>query len=172
MDGTHTQLFHGRGEEAARKYLPRLSAAGVAPQVVEWVQGGVILERGVPLPEWFERASGDAVALMRPSVIALVEKLHGEGVCHRDLHWQNVVIFGDEPRIIDFEHALDVDREWPCYDLLGPSERVPLLAAHATFGGVLGTQGIWWDAERDERWGLMYRPLGELFGPLQSSEAR
>jgi hypothetical protein len=50
--------------------------------------------------------------------------------------------------------------------MTGPFAGVPLLPAHARFGGILGTQGMWWDAAWDPRWDGRYRPLGQVFGPL------
>ena len=86
---------------------------------------------------------------LRPLLIDLLQRLHAEGVCHRDLHWENVVIVGRAPFVIDLEYACDVDPAGPCYDLTGPFAGVPLLPAHAQFEGILGTQGMWWDAAWD-----------------------
>jgi hypothetical protein len=159
-------MFGGRGEGQARKYLPRLSDAGVVPEVLGWVDGGVLIRRGLPLPNWVAGAEPAEVVALRPLLIDLLQRLHAEGVCHRDLHWENVVIVGRAPFVIDLEHACDVDPAGPCYDMTGPFAGVPLPPAHAQFGGILGTQGMWWDADWDRRWDGRYRPLGQVFGPL------
>lgn len=168
MDSTEVvfQSFADRGGSQAASYLPRLAAAQICPPIVDQSRDGVFLRRGVRLPDWVATAGPDEVATMRPLVIDVVRRLHSEGVCHRDLHWENVVAIDGQPFLIDLEHACDVDPAWPCYDFTGPSAEVPLLQAHARFGGVLGTTGMWWGAELDLRWADRYRPLGKVFGPL------
>ena len=101
-------------------------------------------------------------------VLKLIRQMHLLGICHRDLHDLNLLVQDGKPLVIDLEHAAEVDPSWPCYDLYGPSEMVPLLAEHRAFGGVLGSTGIWWDAEHDERFGLV--TMAMIFGPLGSLE--
>lgn len=163
---SYVHRFHGRGELAARRYLPRLATAGIAPPILEWFDGGVRMRRGLPLPEWVDAADRDARVEMRVLLLGLVQALHDAGVCHRDLHWENVVLIDGRPLVIDLEHACEVEPSWPCYDLTGPSPNVSIPPEHARLGGLLGTRGIWWDAPIDPRWGGRYHPLGDLFGRL------
>lgn len=165
----HTHHFRSAAEEVfARAHLERLAHCKLTPEVIRWEPGAVVVRAGVPLTDWLRTATPDAVAKMRPKALALVQSIHALGICHRDLHVENVVLIDGIPAAIDFEHACEVDREWPCYDLTGPSEQVPLLPAHAKFGGVLGTYGISWDGPRDDRWLGRYVPLGMIFGPVAS----
>ena len=124
----------------------------------------VTMRAGTPLTVWLESADSDAVGATRPKALELVHGVHAAGVCYRDLHVENVVIIGDNPVAIDFEHACDVDPAWRCYDISGPLAQVPLLPAHAQGGGVLGTSGIWWDGPLEPRFGGRYIPLGMIFG--------
>jgi hypothetical protein len=70
-----TQMFGGRAEDQARKYLPRLSDAGVVPEVLGWVDGGVVMRRGLPLPNWITGTGPADVVALRPLLIDLLERL-------------------------------------------------------------------------------------------------
>jgi hypothetical protein len=166
VGGTWTYSFGGSRYSAAREFFPLASEAGLAPRIISRTGDVLVVARGTPLPEWLESADPVAIRALRERVLQMIIRLHTLGVCHRDLHWANIVIIDGEPLAIDFEHALRTDASWECYDLYGPSDLIPLLADHAKFQQVLGTQGIWWGAQRDERWGSAYTPLGYVLGPL------
>jgi hypothetical protein len=166
----HTHGFRTPAEEAfARANLARLADHGLTPEIVRWEPGAVVIRAGVWLPDWLTSATARMVAAMRPVALELVHGMHAQGVCHRDLHVENVVIVDGQPMAIDYEHACEVDPSWPCYDLTGPSDKVPLLPAHRQWGGVLGTFGIWWDAPLEPRFGGRYVPLGVVFGAADES---
>jgi hypothetical protein len=168
--GLHAHVFRTGAEQAfARAHLEPLADRRLTPEVVRWEASAVVMRAGLPLTEWLRTARPSEVTQMRPKALALVHGIHALGVCHRDLHVENVVVVDGLPMAIDFEHACEVDPVWPCYDLTGPSEQVPLLPAHAKFGGVLGSHGIWWDGPRDDRWLGRYVPLGMVFGPVDSA---
>lgn len=174
--GGHLHQFRSTEEAAfARSHLERLAAQSLTPPIIRWEpgigsHGGVVQATGTPLTDWLTSANPEVVAATRPKVLALVHGIHAQGICHRDLHIENVVLVSGRPMAIDFEHAIEVDPEWPCYDLSGPSECVPLLPAHAEWSGVLGTYGISWDGPLDERWSGRYVPLGMIFGPVSADQ--
>jgi len=166
----YTHRFRTPVEQAfAQAHLARLAGYGLTPEIIRWEPGAVVIRAGVWLPDWLRTANPDTVAAMRPKGLELVHGMHAQGVCHRDLHVENVVIVDGQPMAIDYEHACQVDPAGPCYDLTGPSDQVPLLAVHRQWGGVLGTFGIWWDAPLEPRFNGRYIPLGIIFGPAHGS---
>ena len=163
----YVHLFRSPADEAqARKYLPRLADASLSPSITGWGMGSVSMVKGTPALDWLAKADDLAIGAMRIQVLDLIRGMHTLGVCHRDLHVENIVIVDGQALAIDVDHACDVDPSWPCYDLTGPSPQVPLLPAHAQWGGVLGSTGMWWGASQDTRWNGRYVPLGRVFGPL------
>lgn len=77
-------------------------------------------------------------------LIAQIDVLRGEGVAHRDLQLNNVVLDEHEtPLFIDFETAIRVDPTWPCYDIDGPSKHMEVPEIHHDIGL---HDGVWWDA--------------------------
>ena len=91
--------------------------------------------------------------------------MHAEGICHRDLYDENVVVDSeDRSLIIDFElAALDVDPSAPCYDVLGASSEVPKPQAHISEG----QPAVHWNIGPSGG-----RALAELLGPIESPEQR
>lgn len=83
---------------------------------------------------------------------ALLERLHGEGIHHRDVHVRNLVRGeGDEPLLIDWETAIHQPSP-RSYDLHGPdASRVPVPHIHA------GLTPQWWGSAQQssiaKRWG-------------------
>lgn len=74
-----------------------------------------------------------ARADMKVRLRARIGELHAVGICHRNLHSDNVMISDDGSiRFIDFVLAQWVDPNWPGYDLVGPSAHVPAPYARAT----------------------------------------
>lgn len=98
----------------------------------------------------------------------MIRLIHFLGICHRDLHEGNVVVKAARPMVIDLEHAVEVDPSWPCHDLYGPSDRFQLLPEHEGFGEMLGSTGIWWDADHDPKYGLF--TMGIIFGSFRDVE--
>jgi serine/threonine protein kinase len=93
-------------------------------------------------------------------VLGLVKSIHSVGVCHRDLHRQNLVIDDGRPLVIDLELACEADPSGPCYDLYGPSEIIPVAEQHQAVEGDYARYGVWWDSPADG--------LNRVFGPLSN----
>ncbi len=140
-----------------------LAEAGLAPRILHADRDGYCLERCDPFADWWRAASRTDLDAMATRVVNLIAAVHTHGVCHRDLHDGNVLLRGGQPLVIDLEWAVEVDPAWPCYDLYGPNEHVPVLPYHAAHNG------IWWDVDLTGV-GSKYRAMGEIFGPL--SEVR
>ena len=71
---------------------------------------------------------------LRRRLIELIRAVHALGICHRDLHDGDIVLDGDRPLVIDVDLACDVDQHWPCYDVYGPSDLIPVPKAHLEVG--------------------------------------
>jgi serine/threonine protein kinase len=127
--------------------MPRLAHAGLCPRILHMDGWHLCLERCESFSEWHRKASESELGAMRTKVIGLIQDLHAAGVCHRDLHEDNLVFKSGRPLVIDLEYACAVDPTGPCYDLYGPSE---------------GHQGRlfrhWWDSPTGG--------LHDTFGPL------
>lgn len=155
--------------ESHRKFLPLLADAGLAPKIIRLNDTERCLERCQTFSEWRRYSNDDQLRRMGLDVLELFRAVHALDICHRDLHEGNLLVKDDRPLVIDLEHAVEVDPTWPCYDLYGPSDQVPILPDHQKAGGILGTTGIWWDAEFDQRFGLI--TVDMIFGPLVDLEA-
>jgi hypothetical protein len=158
--GYQVTFRDANARDQAHKYLPQMAHAGLSPELIELTDAWVRTLYGVPLNEWKQSATREALAAMRPLVRELINGMHALGICHRDLHDRNVVIGpGDVPLAIDMEHACDAHPRGPCYDLVGPSSGIPVPLHHARQGGVIA-EGIWWGSG-DPGGGLT--PLGRVF---------
>jgi serine/threonine protein kinase len=121
------------------------SVRGLAPRILAEDHETVTFER-LPqtLKQWWEANEDSAErAAMRTRLRDRIVELHAIGICHRDLHSENVMV-DDEGSLyfIDFALAQRVNPEWSCYDLSGPSEDVPVPYAHACQADHEG--GVWW----------------------------
>jgi serine/threonine protein kinase len=159
----HRQRFRDENARAqAHRYLPRLAKAGLTPEIVELSDTEVVTKLGQPFRAWWPTADSLALAAVRSRVIELIASVHGLGVCHRDLHDGNLVLDLDgRPLVVDLEWACEVDPSGPCYDLYGPSPKVPVPAAHLQVGGPFA-KGVWWGNQL----GSGYTALGDIFGPI------
>jgi hypothetical protein len=119
------------------------------------------LKECLPFPKWQQNATPAELAEMRLLVIELITSVHAFGICHRDLHQNNLVLDDRRPLVIDLELACEVDPESPCYDLYGPSDTVPVPEQHVVVGGGYEVHGVWWDSPMDG--------LHRIFGPLGGS---
>jgi len=159
----YTRAFKSASEASLMRLL---SERGLVPPVLRWESDRAVMESGTPLPCWLlaDHGAGDR-ALMRSALLDLIRAAHGAGVCHRDLHSGNIVVIEERPLLVDLDLAVEVDSRWPCYDLAGPSERVPIPHGHVVQGGIIGANGVWWDAPKDPRWiNPNVGPLGTIFG--------
>lgn len=166
----HRQPF--RDEHArvqAHRYLPRLASAGLTPEILDLSAMAVATRRGRPFRDWWPRADRTVLAVMRASILDLIESVHALGICHRDLHDGNLILDRDHrPLVIDLEWACDVDPRLPCYDLTGPTLEVPIPDAHRRQVGTPYANGVWWGNPL----GSGYRSLGEIFGALDTTPSR
>jgi tRNA A-37 threonylcarbamoyl transferase component Bud32 len=135
-------------------FMPRLSRLGIAPRLLHMDGRSICLERCQPFPEWHSAASESDLAVMRELVLRLIGDLHAAGVCHRDLHKQNLVFRDGRPLIIDVEFACQVDPAGPCYDLYGPSDDVSQPAR---------IKAHYWESS--------VKGLHEVFGHLSAADA-
>ncbi len=116
-----------------------------------------------------KKSNQGEIKFMGCRVLEMIRTMHALGICHRDLHEDNVLVKEGRPLVIDLEHAVEVDPSWPCYDLFGPNDLIPLLPEHVAYAQQLGPTGIWWDSYHDQKIGLF--TMGMIFGPLREIEA-
>jgi hypothetical protein len=162
------ELVHCRplpgGEEGARfvSVYRRLSAAGLAPEVVDVSDGTIVSRKCATLTAWLQATpSTQELAAMGGSLVERLEEMHRYGICHRDVHDGNVVLSDRNPLFIDFAFAIDSDPLRPCYDLEGPEKSgVPVPDQHLAFSDE-HRHGVWWDAP------IGFRTLAHHFGPLK-----
>jgi hypothetical protein len=122
------------------------------------------MRRFTTLGQWMERASPEHRREMARALLDCVRGLHALGICHQDLHVDNVVVDGTRPLLIDFELALRTSPGKPCYDLVGPAESgVPVHERHL-FKGI--TQGVWWDSPTTQ-----VRTIGRYLGSVAEADA-
>lgn len=150
MVETYVQALPDRA--VALEMHRRAALSGLAPPILGQDRETVTFER-LPwtLRQWW-LVNNDAAARadMKVRLRARIGELHAVGICHRDLHSENVMIGDDGSiRFIDFVLAQWVDPNWPCYDLVGPSAHVPAPYAHATQAG--HENGVWWGPAISER---------------------
>lgn len=121
------------------------SVRGLAPRILAEDQETVTFER-LPqtLKQWWEANDDPARrAAMKTHLRDRIIELHAIGICHRDLHSENVMVDSEGSLyFIDFALAQRVDPTWSCYDLNGPSDQVPVPNAHAC--QVDHEDGVWW----------------------------
>ena len=159
-----------RGDEVfacERRFLERLQGTGLVPvlQSVDETDrhAQIRLAFHQPLVMWLSDHR-DGLTRMKSAIDEQLRRLHDEGVCHRDVHEDNLVIDrADTPLFIDFELAIDVAPSQPCYDRLGAASGVPVPSAHTRVGL---EAGVWWDSVMPDGFGL-----GTVFGPLGGTDA-
>ena len=148
-----------------RRFLERLQGTGLVPELQSVEEegerrAGIRLEFHLPLVMWMSDHPGGASAI-KAAIDDQLRRLHEHGVCHRDVHEDNLVVDrADTPLFIDFELAVDVSPSGPCYDRLGAASGVPVPPAHTRVGLCAG---VWWDSVMPDGFGL-----GTVFGPLGS----
>lgn len=147
-----------------RRFLERLQGTGLVPEVqsVEETEDRAEIRLGfhLPLVMWMSDHRDGATA-MKSAIDEQLRRLHDHGVCHRDVHEDNLVIEkSGTPLFIDFELAIDVSPSDACYDRIGPASGVPVPPAHTRVGLYAG---VWWDSVMPDGFGL-----GTVFGPLRS----
>jgi hypothetical protein len=147
-----------RAAEHERTMLAAAAEVGCAPPFTLVGHDAIRMPRLTVLTKWLETASADDKQMIAHSLIACIERLHCAGICHRDVHRENIVLDGARPLLIDFELSAGVDPSCPCYDLLGPASGVPLPSQHEFLGLV---HGIWWDSTSSHVRQL-WRDLGRL----------
>lgn len=135
-----------------------LSELGLAPAVVTITDNEIVTVEHQPLRSWLdENPSDDARAGMARKIVGLLENVHQQaGICHRDVHIDNIVIAGDDrPLLIDPAYATATVND-RCYDLEGPGpSRVAVPADHIA----QGHDGVWWGSSQK------HRSLKATFGP-------
>jgi serine/threonine protein kinase len=123
----------------------RASVSGLAPDILAQDRETVTF---VKLPWklnewWLQHTDDEARQEMKLHLRDRIVELHVAGICHRDLHCENVMVTAaGTVQFIDFGLARWVDPSWPCYDLTGASDHVPVPFAHAVQAG--HETGVWW----------------------------
>ena len=159
-DSDHFQCFRDdNSRNQARKYLPKLAALGITPEVIDISNDGVRSTLCLPFSVWWREADLTDLDSMYPKVVSVIQSLHGQGICHRDLHDRSLVLDKElNPLIIDFELACDVDSNVRCYNFYGPSETVPVPSRHIEVGRAFA-KGVWWGCGAIDP----YVSLGRIF---------
>lgn len=145
---THVRSFRpGDDIRAFIRYYRRLSDLGLAPTIVAVSDSEISTESHNTLKDWLTAGCSETqrnqMALM---LVARIEEMHAHGICHRDLHVENVVLRHGVPLFIDPALACDSDATNPCYDLVGPGPSgVPVPEAHACQPND-NRLGVWWDS--------------------------
>jgi serine/threonine protein kinase len=145
VDDDPTLWSADRPSDAVLRLHTRAADAGLAPAIAEVGEDSIKMRRlAQNLREWWSDPNHlqEARTAVLGLLVSRINSLHQIGICHCDLHSDNVMIDHDEVFFIDFEFAQEVNPLWPCYDLSGPSEHVPVPQAHATQQG--HENGIWW----------------------------
>lgn len=137
------------GEAGVRfvHYYRRLSDLGLAPRILEVTDSEIVTELHPTLRQWLDGGpSVEERDAMARKLIARIEEIHRHGICHRDLHVENVVLRDEVPLVVDTAFATASDPIKPCYDLVGPGPSgVPVPPEHA--GQPNENQlGVWWDS--------------------------
>lgn len=107
--------------------------------------------------EWIARDVDD----MHERILQLVREMHAQGICHRDLHVQNVVVCEGRPMAIDPQLATNADPSKQCYDLDGPASGMPIPMPHQMLAGYRDS-GVWWRSSI-RGLGIMFQ---EVYGHL------
>jgi tRNA A-37 threonylcarbamoyl transferase component Bud32 len=160
-----------RTSDAERELMAEAAAAGCAPafDVIEGEPTRVRLltirmRCFTRLRTWLETASPEHQHELARSLLECVRRLHALGICHQDLHVDNVVVDGARPLLIDFELALRTSPDKPCYDLVGPAASgVPVHGRHL-FQGII--EGVWWDSPTTQ-----VTTIGRSLGSVADAEA-
>jgi tRNA A-37 threonylcarbamoyl transferase component Bud32 len=168
---TDGHVERDRTTDDERKMMAEAAAAGCAPdfEVIEGEPTKVRLltirmKRFTMLGEWLEGASPERKRELARSLLECVRRLHALGICHQDLHVDNVAVDGTRPLLIDFELALRTSSDQPCYDLVGPASGVPVHERHL-FKEI--TEGVWWDSSTTQ-----VRTIGRYLGSVEEADAQ
>ncbi len=144
-DETQVQPLPDRAE--ALGMHRHAAATGLAPEILAQDQGTVTYQHaGTTLKRWWElNEAPETREAMKSRLRERIEQLHEAGICHRDLRSENLLVDEEgQIRFVDFLLAERVDPAGSCYDLDGPSERIPVPEAHAQQPGHEG--GVWCDS--------------------------
>jgi hypothetical protein len=166
VPGVHERDLATHSSPADFVYYYRLLAGWhLAPAVVEVTDEVLRTELHPTLRQWWEAGqSGTDLAAMRVLLRTRIDELHSHGICHRDLHIDNVVLRDGLPLFIDPDFAIASDPHAPCFDLYGPdASGVPAPHAHKAQGGA-AAQGVWWHAP------VLHRTFGHTLGPIPQAE--
>jgi serine/threonine protein kinase len=154
-----------RPAEVFVRYYERLSDLGLAPNIVAISDSEIWTERHTTLREWLGR-SQSARAQMARKLVVRIEEMHSHGICHRDLHVDNVVLCDGMPLFIDPAFATDSEPTSPCCDLVGPGPSGVSVAPEHACQPNDNRHGVWWDSTGP------VSTLGEEFGTLTEGPAR
>jgi hypothetical protein len=162
IDESHVRVIP-QGDAGVRfgHYYRRFSDLGFAPTIVSMTDSEIVTVRHQTLREWLNAGPSQAERHeMRRVLVKRIEEMHSHGICHRDLHVENVVLRDGLPLFVDPAFATDCDPRRPCYDLVGPGPSgVPVPPEHAGQPNE-NQNGVWWDSTGP------VPTLGQEFGPL------
>lgn len=139
--GTFTKKWSAAKEEFGpvwvreRRAYRLLAGLDVTPTVLETSPRLIVTTLHAPLTTWLhnegEGRTPDERQRLATDLRSAIAVVHARGICHRDLHAENVVVDGSRPLLVDFELALfGVDPMGPCYDLVGATAMLRKPYAH------------------------------------------
>ena len=142
----------------------RFSEAGLAPMIVSLTANEIETVCHQTLRDWLARKpSQQERDTMSEAIRDLLLAAHETGLCHRDVHIDNIVLSDNgRPLLIDPAYATASVNEH-CYDLEGPEPSgVSVPDDHVNQGGN-AAHGIWWGSPEKHRslereFGLPPRP--------------
>jgi len=149
-EATFTTAYRG----ATARVYQALSRAGFAPEVIDVTPTHIVARRHLRLhADWLpahrEPSERD---LMARKIRDLLAEVHATlGICHRDVHLDNIVVTDSgEPLLIDPEFAVRSANEH-CYDLVGPGlSGVAIPWRHLECDGP-ERYGVWWGCPYADR---------------------
>lgn len=142
-------------------YYRLLASWDLAPKIIEATNDTLVTELHPTLHQWWDAGpTQDELDAMLKLLRGRIVELHSHGVCHRDLHIDNVVLRDGIPLFIDTDFAIATDSNEPCFDLYGPDvSGVPAPAAHLRQHGN-AAKGVWWTAP------VLHNTFGHVLGPV------
>jgi hypothetical protein len=150
----------------------RLEDGGCGQTIVTVTDERICLQKYETLRHWVDQRAIDgrlprAVRLaMGHALRELLERVHGLGFCHGDIHIGNFVVRDGAPLLVDPKYAIEHCGR-PCYDLAGPEgSGVEIASEHVSQTDNRNHDGVWW-----ENADPLSEALISTFGPVADVKA-